>query len=152
MRLRHFIVLALITTISPAVAQKKFNSIPALRKQGKTTQLIVEDKPFLVLGGELGNSSASDLGYMQPVWKKLKDMHCKTVLTPVYWELIEPEKGRYNFTLLDSLIDAAREHEMKIILLWFGSWKNSMSCYVPGWVKKDYKTFPRARDKNGKPQ
>jgi beta-galactosidase GanA len=152
MRLRRFIFLTLIIAVSPAVAQKKFNSMPALRKQGKTTQLIVEDKPFLVLGGELGNSSASDLGYMRPVWKKLKDMHCNTVLTPVYWELIEPEKGRYNFTLLDSLIDDAREHDLKLILLWFGSWKNSMSCYVPAWVKKDYKTFPRARDKNGKPQ
>ena len=30
---------------------------PRLVKKGSTEQLIVDDKPFLVLGGELGNST-----------------------------------------------------------------------------------------------
>jgi hypothetical protein len=34
---------------------------PHLRKHGTATQLVVDGEPFLVLGGELGNSSASDL-------------------------------------------------------------------------------------------
>ena len=127
-------------------------SIPALRKQGSATQLIVKGQPFLVLGGELGNSSASDLNYLRPIWEKLKLMNCNTVLTPVYWELMEPEKGQFNFTLLDSLIENARKYEMKLVLLWFGSWKNSMSCYVPSWIKRDYQNYPRARDEKAIPQ
>ncbi len=146
------ILLIIISSNNSVFSQGKDHSIPTLRKQGKATQLIVEGKPFLVLGGELGNSSASDLAYMRPVWKKLKRMNCNTVLTPVYWELIEPEKGRFDFALLDSLIDDARKHEIKLVLLWFGSWKNSMSCYVPSWIKKDYKAYPRAYDQNGVPQ
>ena len=115
-------------------------------------QLVVNEKPFLVLGGELGNSSASDMNYMRPIWPKLTAMHLNTVLAPVYWELLEPQEGVYDFTLVDSMIAAARANQLKLVLLWFGTWKNSMSCYVPAWVKKDTRRFPRAQDKQGRGQ
>jgi beta-galactosidase GanA len=124
--------------------------IPHLRKHGTATQLVVHGKPLLMLGGELGNSSASDTHYMNPMWARLKTMHLNTVLMPVYWELIEPEEGTYDFSLVDSLITAARKHDLHIVALWFGSWKNSMSCYAPPWVKTDLKRFPRARIRNGR--
>lgn len=125
-------------------------AIPHLRKQGTATQLIVHNKPFLMLGGELGNSSASDLKYMAPVWPKLKAMRLNTILMPVYWELIEPQEGRFDFALPDDLIASARKNDLKIVVLWFGSWKNSMSCYTPYWVKTNQKRFPRSRTKDGR--
>lgn len=128
------------------------SQIPKLVKNGNITQLLVNNKPFLVFGGELGNSSASSDEYMRPIWPKLKQMNLNTVIAPVYWELIEPTEGRFDFSLLDSLIKNARLNKMRLVLLWFGSWKNSMSCYVPAWVKTDTKRFPRAVDKNGVPQ
>jgi beta-galactosidase GanA len=121
-----------------------------LRKQGTATQLIVHDKPFLMLGGELGNSSASNVKYMAPVWPKLKAMGLNTILMPVYWELLEPQEGRFDFALLDNLIGSARENGLKIVVLWFASWKNSMSCYVPYWVKTNQERFPRARTGDGR--
>src|SRR4030042_6504506 len=102
-------------------------SIPHLEKKGASTQLIVDGKPFLILGGELGNSSFTSLEYMAPVWSKLKAMNLNTVLTPVYWELIEPVEGKFDFELYDQLIKEARGNNLKLVLLWFGSWKNSMS-------------------------
>ena len=125
------------------------NGIPHLKRHGDTVQLIVDGKPFLILGGELGNSSASSLDYMKPIWPKLVQMNLNTVLAPVYWELIEPKEGKFDFTLVDGLVAGARKHNLRLVLLWFGSWKNSMSCYVPQWVKTDQKRFPRARLKNG---
>ena len=124
-------------------------ALPRLEKQGNTMQLIVHDAPFLVLGGELGNSSASSAEYMKPHWPRLKAMHLNTVLAPVYWELIEPTEGRFDWTSVDALLRDARAHDLKLVILWFGAWKNSMSTYVPAWVKRDQKRFPRVQLVNG---
>jgi beta-galactosidase GanA len=72
---------------------------------------------------------------MQPVWPKLVSLNLNTVLVPVYWELIEPAEGKFDFALVDGLIQEARRHQLRIVPLWFASWKNSMSCYAPAWVK-----------------
>lgn len=123
---------------------------PHLRQQASAMQLIVNGKPFLVLGGELGNSTSSSIEYMRPVWPKLVSLNLNTVLVPVYWEVIEPVEGRFDFTLVDGLIEEARRHQLRLVPLWFASWKNSMSCYAPAWVKTDQKRFPRSQDRAGR--
>lgn len=105
----------------------------------------------VILGGELGNSSASSKEDIRTIFPKLKDMGLNTVLMPVYWELLEPEEAAFDFTLIEEALKTARENDLKLVLLWFGTWKNSMSCYVPEWVKKDTSRFPRALTKTGKP-
>jgi len=125
--------------------------IPKLVKNGSYVQLLVDNRPFLILGGELGNSSASSNEYMRPIWPKLKQMNLNTVIAPVFWELMEPVEGKFDFILVDSLIENARLFNMKLVLLWFGAWKNSMSCYAPAWVKTNTTRFPRILDKNGSP-
>ena len=129
-----------------AVAQ---NRAPYLRKQGAATQLIVDNRPFLVLAGELGNSSSSNVEYMRPIWPKLAALNLNTVLIPVYWELIEPTEGKLDFSLVDGLIQDARKHKLRLVPLWFASWKNSMSSYAPAWVKTNQKRFPRSQDRSG---
>jgi beta-galactosidase GanA len=116
---------------------------PYLVEHGSTKQLLVHDRPFLILAGELGNSSASSAEYMKPHWPRLKAMNLNTVLAPVYWELIEPAENGFDWASVESLLRDARAHDMKLVILWFGAWKNSMSTYVPSWVKRDQKRFPR---------
>jgi len=123
---------------------------PYLQIKGNTTQLIVKGEPYLILGGELGNSTATTMEYMKPVWSKLKDLNVNTMLVPIFWELIEEDEGKFNFTLVDELILEARNNNLKIVILWFGSWKNSMSSHVPGWVKKNQDRFPRIKDENAR--
>lgn len=124
--------------------------IPHLRRQGAATQLVVDGKPFLVLGGELHNSSSSNIEYMRPIWPELVKINLNTVLVPVSWELTEPEEGKFDFTVVDGLIQDARRHNLRLVFLWFASWKNSMSCYAPVWVKTNLERFPRAQDKEGR--
>jgi beta-galactosidase GanA len=122
---------------------------PHLSKQGSTQQLIVGGKPYLILGGELGNSSASSGEYMRVHWPRLKAMNLNTVLAPVEWDLVEPVEGKFDWSSVDELLRDARAHDLKLVVLWFGAWKNSMSTYVPSWVKRDQKRFPRVQIANG---
>ena len=142
-------VAGLALAASLLLVQGAVAGMPRLEAQGSTRRLVVDGKPMLVLGGELGNSSASSQAYMARYWPKLKAMNLNTVLAPVSWELIEPKEGTYDFSSVDGLLKDARAQDMHLILLWFGAWKNSMSTYVPSWVKRDDVRFPRAKSANG---
>ena len=106
---------------------------------------------YPILGGELSNSAATCIEDIDEVMPRMQQLGLNTVLVPAYWEFIEPQEGKYDFTLIDRTIQQAQNHHLKVVFLWFGAWKNSMSCYAPLWVKQDTKRFPRARTANGKP-
>lgn len=139
--------MAFLLAISTLQAQE----LPHWIKQGTASQLVVDKKPMLLLAGELGNSSASSEQDIENVFPKLKRIGLNTVLVPAYWDLIEPEEGKFDFSLIDKTITEARKHDMKVVFLWFGAWKNSMSCYAPLWFKSDYKKYPRCYTETGKP-
>ena len=112
--------------------------IPQIKKDknGRATWL-VDGKPYIALAGELHNSSASSLRYMdEQVWPALRPLHLNTVILPVAWESVEPEEGKFDFSLPDGLIAAAKREQVRLVLLWFGLWKNGLSSYIPGWAKK----------------
>lgn len=112
--------------------------------QIRNGQLVVNGQPYLALGGELHNSSASSPDYMQPIWDKLQSMHVQTVVSTVSWEDFEPEEGRFDYTALDAQLAEARKRDMRIVLIWFGAFKNATSTYTPTWVRANKKRFPRA--------
>ena len=126
------------------------NNIPYLRKKGTATQLIVNDKPFLMMAGEVHNSSASTVEYMKPLFPTLKSMNLNSVFVTTAWEQIEPKEGVYDFSLVDAIIDNAKNNNLKVCLLWFATWKNGESSYAPLWVKKDTKRFFRVKTKDGR--
>lgn len=118
---------------------------------GADRQLRVDGRPFIILGGELGNSSASSEADVQRIFPKLNKMGLNTVLVPAYWDLIEQQEGTFDFSLVDAAISNAEANNLKVVFLWFGAWKNSMSCYAPEWFKRDTRRFPRAHTAQGKP-
>jgi beta-galactosidase GanA len=130
------------------LAQAAAPSLPHLRRQGTAMQLIVDDQPLLLRGGEVGNSTGEP-DYLRAFWPKLQTLELNSLVVPVYWNLIEPAEGKFDYATVDRLLADAREHDFRLVLLWFGSWKNSMSCYAPAWVKRDYQRFPRSRDSQG---
>ncbi|MCR4765332.1 MAG: DUF5597 domain-containing protein [Bacteroidaceae bacterium] len=140
-----FMSLSLLTTWNFA----QDVNLPHLEHKGNRTQIIVDGKPFLMLGGELHNSTAGSAHYIAPIWKKMADKNLNTVIATVSWELFEPVEGQYEYDLVDSIIEGARKENLKLVLIWFGSWKNTESTYAPEWVKKDGKRFPRTKTSEG---
>src|ERR1019366_458066 len=104
---------------------------PRLQKQGTATQLIVDGKPFLAVAGELGNNTATSLENMQAVWPRLVTGNLNCVLAAISWAQLEPAEGRYEFGWVAALIQDARRNNLKLVFLWFGSWKNGLSSYAP---------------------
>ena len=141
---------ALLAACTAAPQGGTSNEPPHLEKRGPVTQLIVKGEPYLALASELRNSSATSPAYMEPLWDNLKEGGMNTVLAVVQWEQVEPVEGQFDFTVVDEMIKAARAHDLKLCVLWFGSWKNGMSSYHPVWVKKDNNRFPLALTKEGK--
>jgi hypothetical protein len=116
--------------------------LPVIKQNGAVKQLFVDNKPFIMLSGELHNSTASSAEYMKPVFDNLAALHLNTVIGTVSWELIEPEEGHFDFSSVDAQITEARRTNMRLVLIWFGTYKTAHSSYVPAWVKADRKRFP----------
>lgn len=146
--MKYFNYIFILLFISSSIWAQQ--SIPYLSKKGSATQLMVNDKPFLMIAGELHNSSASTVENMEPLFPKLKSMNLNSVFVTVAWEQFEPREGEYDYTLIDAILKNARENDLKVALLWFASWKNGESSYPPLWVKKDTKRFYRVKTKEGK--
>ena len=156
MKLRTLVVTTILISLASTAAfsQPKASTnsanIPHLAKQGTATQLIVDGKPYLVLGAELNNSSGSSLEYLRPLWPKIAATNLNTVIATVSWELTEPEEGHFDFSLVDGMIQDARRSNLRLIFAWFGSWKNGKSTYQPAWVKTNQQRFPLIQDEKGK--
>jgi beta-galactosidase GanA len=112
--------------------------------------LLVDGAPFLVLGGQVNNSSAWP-GMLSQVWPALKAVHANTVEMPVYWEQLEPKPGAFDFSVVDALITGSRKNDLRLVLLWFGTWKNSAPHYMPLWMKQDPVKYPWITGLNGRP-
>jgi len=140
-------LLALIAAAAWATAVgASENLAPHLELRHGVKQLIVDGQPFLVLGGELGNSAASSAAWMEPIWPQLAHRNLNTVIASVSWQMIEPVEGRFDFSSVDNCIYGARTNGLHLVFLWFASWKNGQSSYPPDWVKNDPRRFPWAKD------
>ena len=106
------VVAGLLLALPSSAAER---SIPCLRQKGSVTQLVVEGRPWLMLAGELHNSSASGVEYMRRTWPHLKALGLNTVVAPVSWELIEPAEGNFDFTYVDAMLELARKHGVPLV-------------------------------------
>lgn len=124
--------------------------IPRLVSKDGRHALLVDGKPYLILGGQINNSSSWPIT-MPDVWPVIEGMHANTVEAPIYWEQMEPQPGHFDFSTVDMLINQARQHHVHLILLWFGTWKNGEMHYVPEWIKTDPQHYPRMINEEGQP-
>lgn len=147
---QYIFLLAFTLALSDkAFAQTNDSSLPKLIEKNGRHAFLVDGKPFLMLGGQAHNSSAWP-ALMPVVWKSAEAMHLNTLELPIYWEQIEPQPGKFDFSLVDTLLTQARQHNVHLVLLWFGTWKNGSNHYMPEWMKRDAGKYPNITGKTGK--
>ncbi|TDW59928.1 beta-galactosidase GanA [Novosphingobium sp. PhB55] len=130
---------------APALAQ---GEVPHIETRQGRHALIVDGAPFLMLAGQVNNSS----NYPKPLqtaWPVLDRIGANTVEVPVAWQQLEPREGQFDFSFVQALLDQARSHDKRVVLLWFGAWKNTGLAYTPDWVKVDNRRFPRMKKPDG---
>jgi len=124
-------------------------SIPRIVEKDGRYALFVDGAPYLILGAQVNNSSAWP-AMLPKVWPAMEFMHVNTVEIPVYWEQFEPEYGKFDYSVVDTLLDQARDENMHLVLLWFGTWKNGSNHYMPRWMKLDPERYPNMIGSDGK--
>jgi len=132
-----------------AVAAPHPRPLPAIVAKDGRYALMVDGEPYLMLGVQANNSSAWP-AYLDKVWPAAEQLHANTVELPIYWEQLEATQGKYDFSVVDLILKQAREHRQRLVLLWFGTWKNGSSHYTPEWIKLDQEKYPFVRNKDGK--
>ena len=137
--------LALATVaVAPATAQE----LPLLVSRDGRHALFVDGAPFLMLGAQANNSSNYP-AILPRVWPVIEAMHANTLEIPIAWEQVEPVEGQFDFSFLDTLVEQARARKVRLVLLWFATWKNTGNSYAPEWVKRDTARFPRMKKPDG---
>lgn len=130
-------------------AQTMESAMPRIEKKNDRYALIVDDEPFLILGAQANNSSAWP-SVLPKVWSAMEKLDANTLEIPIYWEQFEPSPGAYDYSVVDAIIEQARQHDLKLVLLWFATWKNGSNHYIPTWMKLQPKKYPNMIGKGGK--
>ena len=109
----------------------------------------VNGRPFFPVGAQAHNQSGQSAAQSEKAFQAVTELHGNTLLIPVYWQQVEPEEGRFDFSVVDGLLANARRYNLKLILLWFATWKNGNMDYTPNWVKADLQRFKRVLSASG---
>jgi hypothetical protein len=142
-------VLPLFSMSVVGAAQPAAKPIPTIEKTAGTWRLLVDGAPYLMLGGQVHNSDTSNADDLNKALDVLASWHANTAEVPIYWEAIEPKEGQFDFGSVDLAIQAARQRDLHLVFLWFGTWKNGESHYVPEWVKRDKQKYTRVQGSHG---
>lgn len=145
-----FWLLCIIGATAGCAKTQIATDMPHLEKRDGMTKFIVDDRPFICIAGELSNTASTDPESTKAVFARLAQANLNTILTTVSWDMVEPEEGKFDFSMVDYQIEAARANNVRIVFLWMASWKNGLSHFPPTWVKADQSRFPRVVNGQGK--
>jgi len=150
MRIASVLCIVVLSLVGAVYSQTSSTSLPKIIEKNGRHALLVDGQPFLILGGQAHNSSAWT-GMLPNVWQAIDAMHANTLEVPIYWEQIEAQPGKFDFSLVNTLLVQARKHNKHLVLLWFATWKNGSSHYMPEWMKREPSKYPNITGKKGQP-
>lgn len=92
----------------------------------------------VALGVTFSYRYAEDLGLD---WKEtyhaiLDDLGARKLRIPVYWDLVEQEKGTYDYSAVDWQLEEARKRGAEVILALGQRVPRWPECHIPSWVNE----------------
>ena len=144
----NILLVMIFLTVGRIFGQADQETIPKIIEKDGRHALLVDGSPFLILGGQAHNSSSWP-AMLPQLWLAAEVMHLNTLEVPIYWEQIEALEGKFDFSLVDTLLNQSRDHKVHLILLWFATWKNGSNHFMPEWMKRNATKFPNLYGKNG---
>ena len=149
-RILTIVCFLFLPVFGTSFGQNGIATMPKIIEKDGHHALLVDGQPFLMLGGQAHNSSGWP-GMLPHVWCAIESMHANTLEVPIYWEQIEAQTGKFDFSLIDTLLKQGRDHKVHLVLLWFATWKNGSSHYMPEWMKREPSKYPNISGQNGQP-
>jgi hypothetical protein len=150
MKTRALWAILILSAMGNAFGQAHVVPMPKIIEKDGRHALLVDGQPFFILSGQAHNSSAWP-GMLPQLWSAVEAMHANTLEVPIYWEQIEAQPGKFDFSIVNTLLNQARAHKVHLVLLWFATWKNGSNHYMPEWMKRDAAKYPNITGKNGQP-
>lgn len=91
------------------------------------------------LGMTFSSRYATDLGldWQETYEALLDDIGVKKLRLPVYWDLVEQERGVYNFADIDWQLAEAKKRDAEVILTVGIKVPRWPECHIPAWAKDD---------------
>ena len=117
-----------------AASAQASHELPRIESRNGRHALIVDGAPFLMLGAQVNNSS----NYPAALANGLADARPAPRQYGRGADRVGADRadgGQFDFSFVQTLLDQARAHDKRLVLLWFGTWKNTSSRYTPDWVK-----------------
>jgi hypothetical protein len=150
LEMKTFVISALMAALGAGLSrgQVKDHPIPRIANNNGRIALMVDGAPFLMLGAQANNSSDWPAA-LPKVWPAIEYLHANTLEIPIYWEQFEPKPEHFDYSTVDTILAQAREHHVRLVLLWFGTWKNGSQHYMPVWMKRQPERYFHVTNKNG---
>jgi len=112
-------------------------------------------KPYLMLAVQMRldwiyEDQSRDIAFIQENFAKAKEDGFDSVIIPISWNQIEPEKGVFNFDRLELYYKYLDEYDLSVQWIWGGTNSCGSGAAVPEDIRKDPETYKRML--TGKPE
>ena len=141
--------LALVLACSP---EGHSDNKPSGNGDDRPYRLTVEGKPFLMLGAQLRTDyfrqlDGRRLDQLDDYFSLSKGLNITCIQVPVAWSDVETEYDVYTDETIRAYINYCEKYDMKLEILWFGSYMcgYSVEGYIPQYVIQDTKTYPELK-------
>ena len=75
-----------------------------------------------------------DIEWKDAYLSMLDDLKIKKIRIPVYWDLVEPEEGKYDFSDLEWQLNEAAKRNAEVILVVGQKVPRWPECFIPNWA------------------